>query len=338
MLDFITELAVNLWDTLGQMAPYLLFGFLVAGVLSVFLSAAFVERHLSGRGFWPLFKASAFGVPLPLCSCGVIPVAMSLRRHRASRGAVISFLLSTPQTGVDSIAVTYSLLGPVMAVYRPVVALITGLLGGSATAVLGSGKFDDEQEAGCEDDCCKDILKKKNRLRRIFRHGFYTLPKDIGKSMIVGLVIAAFLGAVVPDDFFAEKIGTGIGAMLLMMLAGIPVYVCATASIPIAAVLLAKGLSPGAIMVFLMTGPATNAATITTIWKVLGSRTMFVYLGTVVVCALGSGLVLDYFAFEMVVRTASGGHQMLPAIVKHVSAVLLIVVLGYPLIKSRDQA
>jgi len=142
MLDFLLRLAVDFWATVGAMSPYLLFGFFVAGLLSVFVSQKMVERHLGGRGFLPVLKATLFGIPLPLCSCGVIPVAMSLRKHGASRGSTISFLLSTPQTGVDSIFVTYSLLGPVFALFRPLAALITGLVGGVLVNLFGQGPED----------------------------------------------------------------------------------------------------------------------------------------------------------------------------------------------------
>jgi len=142
MADFVKSIMVDFWGTVAEMSPYLLFGFFMAGFLSVFVSQRLVERHLGGRGLWPLLKASLFGVPLPLCSCGVIPVSMSLRKHGASKGATISFLLSTPQTGMDSIFLTLSLLGPLFAIFRPLAALVTGLVGGGLVDVLGqTGKI-----------------------------------------------------------------------------------------------------------------------------------------------------------------------------------------------------
>ena len=325
MVEFVEIFIKGFWDTLAEMSPYLLFGFFVAGVLSVFISAEFVERHLGGRGIWPLLKASAFGVPLPLCSCGVIPVSMSLRKHGAGKGATISFLLSTPQTGVDSILVTLSLLGPVYAIFRPVAALITGLIGG-ALVQLSDPQPADAIQPECTDACCSE-KEKKPKIVRALEHGFITLPADIGKAMFAGLIIAAVISAVVPDDFFAPFLGGGILAMLIMMALGIPVYVCATASVPVAAALIAKGVSPGTAMVFLMTGPATNAAAFMTIWSVLGKKTAITYIITVAGAANAAGLHLDRIVRQSGADIVSKPGWMLPPIVKYVSAVVLLAVL-----------
>jgi uncharacterized membrane protein YraQ (UPF0718 family) len=339
MADFIKVMISDFWTTVTEMSPYLLFGFFIAGILSVFVSQRLVERHLGGRGVWPLLKASLFGIPLPLCSCSVIPVSMSLRKHGASRGATISFLLSTPQTGVDSIFVTLSLLGPVFAVFRPLVALITGLIGGILVNVFNRNRKGEESAPSeCLDECCA-AGKVSSRFIRGLKYGFVTLPRDIGKAMLVGLVIAAAISTVVPDDFFAEKLlGTGIFAMVVMMILGIPVYVCATASVPIAAVLISKGLTPGAALVFLITGPATNAAGFTTIWKVLGPRTAIAYLFTVVVCALGAGLSLDMIFPGLGSSVQAHVHQMEPSVLGHISAVALLTVLIFDIFIKRKTA
>jgi len=330
MVEYIKMIFMDFWATILEMAPYLLFGFFMAGLLSALVSQRMVERHLGGRGFWPLFKASLFGVPLPLCSCSVIPVSMSLRKHGASKGATISFLLSTPQTGVDSILVTLSLLGPIFAIFRPIAALATGLVGGTLVDIFGHGKDDAEgAPEKCQDDCCAH--EKKSRLRIGLKYGFVTLPRDIGKAMLVGLVIAAFISALVPDGFFAEKLGTGIFAMLAMMALGIPMYVCATASVPVAAALMMKGLTPGAALVFLMTGPATNAASFVTIWKVMGGRTALMYLASVAGCALVFGMLLDFLALGANVEMTAHSHQMLPVWVEYACAAALLSVLAFAL-------
>ncbi len=330
MVDFIKLIITDFWGTIAEMSPYLLFGFFVAGLLSVLVSQQLVEKHLGGRGLWPLLKASLFGVPLPLCSCGVIPVSMSLHKHGASKGSTIAFLLSTPQTGVDSIFVTLSLLGPVYAVFRPVAALITGLVGGTLVDVFEQGGKDQKKPAEkCTDECCSD--EKTGRIVKGLKYGFVTLPRDIGKAMLLGLAIAAFISALVPDGYFAEKLGTGIFAMVVMMFLGIPVYVCATASVPVAAALILKGLTPGSALVFLMTGPATNAASFITIWKALGRTTAIIYLATVSGCALLGGILLDLLATSADIEIAAHQHWMLPAVVKYASAVVLLAVLGYAL-------
>jgi uncharacterized membrane protein YraQ (UPF0718 family) len=406
MVDFLLRMAVDFWTTVGEMSPYLLFGFLVAGLLSVFVSQRMVERHLGGRGFVPLLKATVFGIPLPLCSCGVIPVSMSLYQHGASKGATISFLLSTPQTGIDSILVTYSLLGPVFAVFRPLAALVTGLIGGilvnlfgqttaqatekaqdrAQTLANGGQKIQagpDKPEAGgpqTEDgglrtvdgaaplnpqselpraadndmirnpqpeslsaapasgECCSCHAAQPGPARKLLnglKYGFVSLPRDIGKPLLLGLVIAAVISALVPDDFFAARLGRGLPAMLLMMLVGIPIYVCASASVPVAAALILKGLSPGAALVLLITGPATNAAGLTTIWKALGRRTALLYLLTVAGCALASGLLLDLLFRQIDVEVAAHMHGMGPSIVQNLSAVALLAVIGYGFLTGR---
>ena len=327
--NFLKSIAVDFWATVGRMSPYLLFGFVVAGILKVLIPTSFVQRHLAGKGIWPIIKSSLFGVPLPLCSCGVIPVSMSLRKRGASPGATVAFLLSTPQTGVDSIFVTLSLLGPVFMVVRPVVALITGIVGGIAVDLFGK---DASAAAELPDD--EDSTNDKSKFSIGFRHAFLVLPRDLGTAMFVGLLIAAFISVVVPDDFFADKIGTGLGAMILMMLVGIPVYVCATASVPVAVALIAKGLTPGAALVFLMTGPATNAATFVTIWKVLGRRTAIIYILTVAACALAAGLLLDATFSDLGGQIHSHYHKMGTTPRQHISAVILLAILALGIYKK----
>jgi uncharacterized membrane protein YraQ (UPF0718 family) len=334
MTDFIKSIIIDFWTTVAEMSPYLLFGFFVAGILSVLISQRLVEKHLGGKGIWPLLKASIFGVPLPLCSCGVIPVSMSLHKHGASKGSTIAFLLSTPQTGVDSIFVTLSLLGPVFAIFRPVAAFVTGIAGGTLVDVFSRSQEDGQPApAKCTDECCGGAKNKK--ITRGLKYGFITLPRDIGRAMLVGLIVAAFISALVPDGYFAEKLGTGIFAMVVMMFLGIPVYVCATASVPVAAALILKGLTPGAALVFLMTGPATNAASFITIWKILGRTTAITYLATVAGCALLSGILLDFIAagadFEIVARPG----WMLPEAVKNISAVLLLAILAVVILSKK---
>ncbi len=338
MIDYIQMIIMDFWHTVVEMSPYLLFGFFMAGVLSMLVSQNLVERHLGGRGVLPVLKASLLGVPLPLCSCSVIPVSMSLRKHGASKGSTIAFLLSTPQTGVDSIFVTFSLLGPIFAIFRPIVAFITGLIGGILVDMFGQRLPNEEQPIPkCSDECCRSG-KVSGRIVNGLKHSFVTLPRDIGRPMLIGLFIAAAITALVPEGYFAEKLGTGILAMVVMMLVGIPIYVCATASVPIAAALILRGLTPGAAFVFLMTGPATNAASFVTIWKILGGRTAIIYLATVAGCAILSGILLDYVAagvnFEVVARPG----WMLPHIVSYTSAVILLAMLGFAVLTKAKAA
>jgi len=333
MVEFLRTIGLDFWGTLSEMSPYLLFGFGVAGVLSVWINADVVQRHLGGAGFWQVFKASLFGVPLPLCSCGVIPVSMSLHKHGASKGATVSFLLSTPQTGVDSILVTYSLMGPIFAIFRPLVAFITGVFGGCLINAVENHDTSPqpEEKTECTDSCCSNE-KKKSRLIRAFKHGFITLPADIGRSMLIGLFIAALISALVPENYFADKLtggGNYILSMLIMMVVGIPIYVCATASVPIAVQLIAIGLSPGTAFVFLMTGPATNAATLATLSSQVGKRAAVFFLLTVVVSSLAGGLILDAIFRGDITQIIHAHGFMLPEWFKGLCAVVLLVVLGW---------
>jgi len=329
MPELLKSIAVDFWATVGRMSPYLLFGFAVAGILKVLLPTGFIEKHLGGKGIRPVFWASLFGVPLPLCSCGVIPVSMSLHKQGASKGATVAFLLSTPQTGVDSILVTLSLLGPVFMIARPIIALVTGIIGGIAVDL-----FDRRDFAVIQTEDESDSSENKNKFVTGLRHAFVILPRDIGTAMLAGLIIAAIISVAIPDDFFTEKVGSGFSQMILMMLVGIPLYVCATASVPIAAALIAKGLSPGAAIVSLMTGPATNAAGFVTIWKILGRRTAFIYILTVAGCALAAGLLLNGMFSDLGSQIHGHYHEMSITPFEHISAVILLIVLGFGIYKK----
>ena len=318
---------LELWGLTKDMSPYLLLGFLIAGVLSVVISPASVQKNLGGKGLFPIVKASLFGIPLPLCSCGVIPVATSLYKHGANRSATTSFLISTPQTGVDSILVTYSLLGPIFAIFRPIAALLAGIVGGLAVELADNGSESNIKPAKDADNGDKSIF------RRIYEYGFISLPQDIGKPLILGIVVAAMISLVIPDDFFASYLGTGFMGLIIIMFAGIPIYVCATASVPIALALMNIGLSPGAAFVFLMTGPATNAATISTVWKILGKKTAFIYLAAVSGCSLVAGLVINLFSSEIGLHIHSHDHWMMPTWLQITSSVLLLSILVNSLLR-----
>lgn len=276
---------------LAEMAPYLLLGFLFAGILHAFVPRRLYARCFAGTGFRSVALAALFGVPLPLCSCGVIPTAMSMRRQGASRAATVSFLISTPQTGVDSIFATGALLGLPFALLRPVVAFVTALFGGLLTGALV------HETAAMETSASTQELPKNtfaNRCRAAVRYGFVDMVQDIGRWLMIGLLLAGLITVLVPDDFFASFADRPIAGMLLVLILSVPMYVCATGSIPIAAALMLKGLSPGAALVLLMAGPATNMAAILVIGKVLGRKTLLLYLAAIVAGAVGFGLLIDY--------------------------------------------
>ncbi len=280
--DFVT--------ILSEMSPYLLLGFFFAGLLYAFMPRQKIEKYFSGKPLKSSILASIFGIPLPLCSCGVIPTGTALYKNGASKGGTVSFLISTPQTGVDSILATFSLLGLPFAIIRPIAALITGITGGLITSRIT--KEDAKETHFKEPETTeKSILQ---RVKDVFRYGFVEFIQDISKWLVIGLVLAAIISVLIPNDFFNVLKLSPILQMLLILVVSIPLYICATGTIPLAAVLLLKGISPGAAFMLLMAGPATNAATITMIGTVLGKKSLFSYLGTIIVGALSFGLLIDY--------------------------------------------
>lgn len=319
-----------------EMSPYLLLGFFFAGLLHLLFPKKKVRKYMGQNNFRSILNAALLGVPLPLCSCGVIPTGVSFFKHGASKSSTVSFLISTPQTGVDSIFVTYSLLGLPFAIIRPIVAFATGLFGG-----LLSKRIDKELpvESGNGNGSAEELPSGFfPRIKEMFRYSFVEFLQDISNWLIIGLLIAALISVFVPDNFFADKIPNSFVGMLIILVIAIPVYICATASVPVAAALMLKGLSPGAALVLLMAGPATNAATITMIGKVLGKKSLFAYLGAIITGAILSGLFIDYFLpgqwfmlSEHYGHINHDHHEMLPMWLKTGSAIFLALLLinGY---------
>jgi len=292
-MKWINEFFTTLWDLTLEMAPYLLLGFLIAGLLNGLFSKEWLQRQLGKPGWGSSIKAALFGVPLPLCSCGVIPTGVSLHKKGASKGATTSFLISTPQTGIDSILITYGMMGWAYAIVRPIIAFITGIFGGFFV-----DNFDKSQEEMKDAECCDDCevdVNQQHWFDRIFKYAFVEFLQDISRWLIIGLVLATVISMLIPEQFFEEGIlSEPIVSMLLVLLASIPLYVCATGSVPIAAVLLMKGISPGAAIVFLMAGPATNIATFTVIWNAIGKRMTIIYLASIIIGAMLFGIIIDY--------------------------------------------
>lgn len=325
-MAIIIEYFAELWKLIGEMAPYLLFGFFFAGMLRVFMKNETVGKMLKENNFKSILNATLLGIPLPLCSCGVIPAGLSFRKNGASKGSTVSFLISTPQTGVDSILATYSLLGLPFALLRPFAALVTGITGGVVTNIFNKGK-------DIKDHVTKEVTEKKGfaeNIKEIFKYGFIELIQDISKWLIIGLLLAALLSVAIPDDFFIQYINKPWLNMLLVLAVSVPLYICATGSIPIAAVLMMKGLSPGAALVFLMAGPATNIATITVLANTLGKKTTAIYLSTIIAGALIFGYLTDAFlpsGWFAMTNHNHGDHHMLPEWLSISSAIALVLLI-----------
>lgn len=278
-------------NLINEMSPYLLLGFGIAGLMHTFVPNRLYSRYLSGHDFRSVFYAAALGVPLPLCSCGVLPTAMSLRREGASKGATTSFLIATPQTGIDSIMATYSLMGLPFAIIRPLAALVTALLGGTlVNAFDRNGK----EELHTSAHVSETPMTLKEKIIGALRYGYVDMMQDIGKWLVIGLVVAGLITVAVPDGFFATFAHRPLLGMLLVLACAVPMYLCATGSIPIAVALMLKGMTPGAALVLLMAGPAVNVASILVIRKVLGKRTLWLYLAAIVGGALAFALGIDH--------------------------------------------
>lgn len=326
-MEYLKDFGREALLIMTEMGPWLMLGFLFAGILYLLFPKKRVKQYMGKNSRGAVVNASLLGIPLPLCSCGVIPTGLSFYRNGASRGSTVSFLISTPQTGVDSILVTYSLLGLPFAIIRPFVALFTGISGGLLTNRFDKTPEDQENSKIEEKPLPRTITGK---IREMFRYAFVEFLQDISTWLIIGILAAALISVAIPDDFFTGKVNSDLLEMLIILVASIPVYICATASVPIAAVLLLKGISPGAALVLLMAGPATNMATITMIARVLGKKSLASYLFSIISGAMIAGLIInrlpyDWFSGESISMHAHHHSHLLPAWLRYGSAMLLTI-------------
>ncbi|HSH18949.1 MAG TPA: SO_0444 family Cu/Zn efflux transporter [Draconibacterium sp.] len=358
MYLYIEKYFAELWFLMLEMSPWLLLGLIFAGLLKVYFPQKHIDKYLGKSNFSSALNASLLGIPMPLCSCGVIPTGISFFKNGASKGATNSFLISTPQTGVDSIFATYSMLGWPFALLRPFVAFFTGVLGGVLTNIFIKEKpvvkkqpaspFADfkidtavlgKADASCNDDSCgchePKVEDKRPALVRAADYAFIELLQDISKWLIIGFLVAALISVALPNDFFSAFKGLGLLEILVVLAASVPIYICATGSIPIAAVLLMKGVSPGAALVFLMAGPATNVATIAVLGKTMGRKSLIIYLATIIGGAMVFGLLTNWlipadFILSKIVHIHGDGegHEMLPQWLMLLSTLILIFSIG----------
>lgn len=304
MFDIITGITKEIVFMFLEMSPYIILGLIFVALLNLFVSKAMITRHVGKNNFLSVLKASLFGIPLPLCSCGVVPTAVYMAKNGASKGATISFLISTPQTGVDSIIATYGMLGPLFAIFRPFAALIMGIAGGLSVKIFSKEKLQINSKPKFISinqfvEVKKDSeLKPKpvnQRIKETLNYSFVEFLDDISVQFVIGVILAGLISYFIPNDYFAGTgFNSGILGMLLMIAIGMPMYVCATASIPIAMALMMKGFSPGVAFVFLAVGPATNAASIAIISKSLGKQVTLIYLSSIAVLSIIMGYLLDF--------------------------------------------
>lgn len=332
------EVLISLWNVLAMIAPWLLIGFFLAGVVSVLLPREWVVMAMGrAKGWRGVLNAVLIGVPLPICSCGVLPLTTGLRKAGAGKGAIAGFLISTPQTGIDSILATYALMGSALAVARPLAALATGLLGGAAVDALAHDETKPAPMATAKDSyhCCRchqheHAVKppKTNVFVQILSTGYGELLGEVARPLTFGLVISAVVTALVPANFFASVFGGNDWlAMPTMVLIGFPMYVCSTASIPIATSLMAKGLTPSAAFVFMMVGPAINAASLATVSKLIGIRATVAYAFVIALGAIGGGIGINALPPNLLPHMAEETGAESISWLEHAAAVILILCL-----------
>jgi uncharacterized membrane protein YraQ (UPF0718 family) len=349
ILAVVTPFIAACWEMLVEMSPYMFLGFLMAGLLHVFVNPRIITKLLGKGRIKSVLYATLIGIPLPLCSCGVLPATAGLKKQGATDGAAMSFMIATPETGVDSMAVTYALLDPIMTIFRPVAAFFTAVAAGLTQNFFG--KTDDssneqiEPDLSCRiDNCCDGINCPPGvhwhhhslfeKLRASFKYGFGEILDDISKWLILGIAIAGAISVLVPESFMKAYLGGGISSMLIMLVVGIPFYTCATSSTPIAAALILKGVSPGAALVFLLAGPATNAATISVVYGLFRRRATVIYLACIAISAVIMGLLLDqvYAWFTITASSVAGeAGELIPHELGHIFALFLAILILHSL-------
>ncbi len=363
-MTFLYDALSSSWNLLNQSAVYMLFGLLIGGLLKVFLSPTYVANHLGSGRFRSVFKAALLGIPIPLCSCGVLPAAATLKRQGANNGAVTAFLISTPESGIDSISITWALLDPIMTVARPVSAFFSAAVAGVAENLFSFSpgpaisqqehKAKEKHSCGCE--CSeehdekhgtelpvsqKSLLKKfPAKLKVGIQYAIFDIWEELAGWFIVGLLLAGVITALLPDAFIKSYLGGGLSSMLLMLVIGIPLYICATASTPIAAAFLLKGVSPGTALVFLLVGPATNVTSLSVLIGLLGKRAVVLYLTSIALVSVTCGLILDavYSMLGISVIAAVAKHgEMMPRELTIPASIVLLVFSIRPLKNSLQQ-
>jgi len=321
-VETITGIIKEIWNLFMAMSAYLVFGFLVAGIVRIFLKPEKIFKHLGNRGFSSILKAVLFGVPLPLCSCGVLPPAAGLYKSGAGKGATLAFLISTPTTGIDSILATYGLMGGIFMLFRILASVVIGFVAGIISDIF-SGKQDRS--------VIKQVPAVNERLsgawiKEVLRYGFGEIYQSTARWIFLGVIMGGLISYLVPEQILSMYSSNRWMTYLIMLVVGLPLYVCATGSIPIAASLAAKGISPGACLVFLIAGPATNTVTMFFVGKTLGKKQLAIYLGSIVIGAVLFGLLLDKlsFSFNVGIHPLHHSHNKLMETLSLMSSLILI--------------
>ena len=338
-MEYFTLFFNSLIELSHAMSPYILFGLAFAGILHELVPDSIVTKHLGNENIASVIKSTLFGIPLPICSCGVIPLASSIKKSGASKGATLSFLISTPITGVDSILATYGMFGWIFTLYRVFTSMVIAIVAGILTNFLDKEiiiEETDKPKSCCTSSCETQIQEtKKFSFINAMQYAFGTLLGDIAKPLLLGLVIGAMITTAIPQNLSEILLGSSWLSYLIAIAIAVPMYVCATASLPIAAALMIAGVSPGAAFVFLTAGPATNTVTIGVVKKTLGSISLYIYLGTIIIGSIAFGLGLDYIFDINAVDTKSIIHISEEfGYIEILSSITLWILMLYFIIKS----
>lgn len=302
-VDFLYSFLQNIWHFTNLISFYILFGLLFAGVIKQVISDDYIKKHIGKDSLGAVFKAAILGIPLPLCSCSVIPFASSLQKSGASKSALQTFLIATPITGVDSIMATYGAFGWFFTLYRVISSVCISLLAGFLSMLFVKEKPITSLWGVAKPKATPLLLKQitpnqKPFVKRVFSYAFDMLFKGIAKSLLIGIVLGAFFASIIPkefSDFFTDNL---LLSYLFLILISAPMYVCALTSLPIGLTLILTGFSPGSAFVFLSAGPATNLVTISVVKNILGSKSLFIYLFSVIFGSVFFAYMLDLLFFE----------------------------------------
>lgn len=333
----------SFWELSIDMGIYILFGLLAAGVLHQLISEQWIQKHLGATTHGSVYKAALFGTPLPLCSCSVIPFAASLRRNGASKGATLSFLISTPITGVDSILATFGMFGWVFTFYRVVTSVIIAIIAGvlmnlfESKEIIVKKGFSFTATAPHTPPITLQIAQPESHkpfsVLDIFHYGFVTLLGSFSKPLFWGLLIGALISAAIPSNLHDLFNDNRILGYLIAVAIAAPMYVCATASLPIAASLIVAGVSPGAAFIFLSAGPATNTVTMGVVKSMLGVRALIIYLSVIAIGSIAFGALID-FGFESLSINMKVDLHEHNGLLEEAAAALLLGLLGWHLIRG----
>lgn len=302
-MEIISQIFTNTWYYTKEASPWLLTGFLFAGLLKAFVPSEILLKYLGGRNIGSILRATLVGIPLPLCSCGVIPTGIGMYKQGASISSTLAFFIATPATTITAIMLSFGMIGSKFTLVWIIACFSIAVLIGILSLFFLKDKpkdlkkniekehtFKIQKIFNCKN--CQNIFGGK--MKEVFRYGFIEMVGEIGVYIFIGLLAAGIISALIPPGFIGKNLGTGVLPLLIIVLIATPMYVCSTASIPLVASLIAKGMHPALGIAFLIAGPATNISPILAIGKVMGKKTALLYLISIIVFSILITFILEF--------------------------------------------